>query len=250
MQPMQEAFIKALTYAALPMQAAQDAYTLPERQAIARNDQSIAQNQQRQMDLGRITVSKQLPPTIPVQQPQVQQPVQQQPNKLWEVLKAIAPQLISAGVGMAVPGALPGAAGFSKGYSDSQEAQILAQAKTAEEEAKFKRDKELKSMEGGTKPTWAQEQKMQMIKDALKRKKVSIAREFGEPLDFPLTTEEEAVRAIQNLGFDPTMFSKELADSYGLKQANFVRPDFVKQEDWDKATDSQKQQFMDLLSGK
>jgi hypothetical protein len=105
-------------------------------------------------------------------------------------------------------------------------------------------------MEG---PSWAQNQKIQMVKDALKRKSISISREFGEPLEFPINDESSAVKAIQLLGYDPQLFSRELADAYGLKQANLTmpgnitKPEYVPQKIWDSASEQEKIEFLNKI---
>ena len=53
-----------------------------------------------------------------IPQPEAQEA---QPNKFMEFMKAMGVPLAATGIGMGVPGALPGAAGFSKGYVGQQE---------------------------------------------------------------------------------------------------------------------------------
>jgi hypothetical protein len=223
MPTIQDAFIQALKYAAMPMTAVQDASTMPQRQAIAQNTAQDQANMTR--NLGTINVHPQQQasqmPSLPQPTPRLMRQGEQSQNGLWEILKAIAPQLISAGVGLAAPSTLPMAAGFSGGFTGEQQRKKLSKEEGEATAGKYAHEKELKSMEG---PSWGQNQKIQMVKDALKRKSISISKEFGEPLDLPIPDENTAVRAIQLMGFDPTMFSKELADAYGLKQANLTTP--------------------------
>jgi len=69
------------------------------------------------------------------------------------------------------------------------------------------------TMGGG--PSWGQAQKVEALKTGLRMGKVIIGREFGEPSVYPenigeIMTMEHALRAIQDAGLDPALFSEEL----------------------------------------
>lgn len=64
-------------------------------------------------------------------------------------------------------------------------------------------------------PTWHQNQQIESIKSGLRRGRVVIGRQFGEPTEYPPAGEpmnmEQALMAIQDAGLDPSLFSEELA---------------------------------------
>ena len=59
-------------------------------------------------------------------------------------------------------------------------------------------------------PSWGQHQKVQALKTGLRMGKVVIGKEFGEPSVYETKTMEEALRAIQDAGLDPSLLSEEL----------------------------------------
>jgi len=60
------------------------------------------------------------------------------------------------------------------------------------------------------KPSWKQEQLIESLRDGLSRGKVVIGKEFGEPSVYEIKTQEDAMNAIAEAGFDVDMFSTEL----------------------------------------
>ena len=59
-------------------------------------------------------------------------------------------------------------------------------------------------------PSWAQEQKIQALSTGLRMGKVVIGKEFGEPSVYEVKGMEEALKAIQESGLSPALFSEEL----------------------------------------
>ena len=91
------------------------------------------------MDLGRININKpaeaatvpQIPPSVPQgamnPQPPTAQPQQKSPMN-WQMLADLGIPALSALIGTVAPGTLAGAAGFSKGYTDTREKQKESEA--------------------------------------------------------------------------------------------------------------------------
>ncbi len=69
-------------------------------------------------------------------------------------------------------------------------------------------------------PSWAQGQKVEAVRSGLKRGKIVLGKEFGEPSTYEPKTIDEATNAIQEAGLDPSMFTEELKDYEWVSMLN------------------------------
>ena len=79
------------------------------------------------------------------------------------------------------------------------------------EEEKYKNDVMLKQKEKEKTPSWGQEQKIEAIRSGLKRGKIVLGKEWGEPSVYEPKTMDEALSAITEAKLDPTLFEEELS---------------------------------------
>lgn len=171
------------------------------------------------------------PPFVPPQQQMPQMPQQMtqpqaQGGGFREMLLHLGLPLLSTGVGLASPRMLPGAAGFNQAYSPAFQGtrQLEKENKIKERDYQEEKDyrkrkldiEESKKNEPKT-PTFGQENKIAALRTGLKRRNVTIGREFGEPSKYPINTIDDAYAAIQDAGLDPALFKDELYDLEPVK---------------------------------
>ena len=71
-------------------------------------------------------------------------------------------------------------------------------------------------------PTWNQQQQVESLKTGLRMGKIVIGKEFGEPSVYEAKTMEDALKAIQEAGYDPALFSEELK-LYDVVEQRMIR---------------------------
>jgi len=82
---------------------------------------------------------------------------------------------------------------------DVESKKLDIEKKKAEKERGYKKE-----------PSWGQEQEIESIKKGLKRGKIVIGKEFGEPSVYELKSKESALNAIAEAGLDADLFTEEL----------------------------------------
>jgi len=168
------------------------------------------------IDLGKINVQAPQPQIPPQAQNPLEQATQKPDQPFFDFLKAIGIPLATAGIGVGVPGALPGAAGFQQGFVGAQEKQ-----REKEEEALATKDFIIVDPETG------EEQIFKVPKSAqVQQKRQKQAGPFGDlsalGLDIdkegmlkitPKKEEESRVRVVNDKGETGTIPRSQLGDA-------------------------------------
>lgn len=163
-------------------------------------------------------------------------------NNFWRILARFAPTLLATGIGSTSSRALPGAAGFTKGYED----ELATQRERKFEKEKLEEVVEAKKEKADAS---ARQKAIDSYNDLYAKAQETALKSFGTDMYGQKKDISPAELAERTDAILANIMSKYgVGERKGGEQKVLTKPDFVDQKDWDAAPDSEKQELLEAYN--